>query len=271
DPIADISGFGYYAVMKVAREHHVPVVLQGQGGDELFWGYDWVRQSALESARKLQLSRQGMLSALSKYLTVHLPRGLSRVETGEWIHSLGGLRPALQSFQRDRKSAANQLVFYDLISDFCAVSQETDFYAQPFVEQLNGSDVKRPFTVADSQANVDVAVTRLICDTYLRENGVTQGDRLSMASSIELRLPLLDHRLVETIIGLRKAHTDLQQPAKAWFRGAIGDLLPKWVTERPKRGFSPPVIEWHRALFSAYGRNLVDGYLCEHQILQREC
>ena len=271
DPIADISGFGYYAVMKVAREHNVPVVLQGQGGDELFWGYDWVRQSALQSARKQQLSSRSLLGGLSKYISVFLPRGLSRLETGEWIHSLGGLRPGLQNFQRDRRSAANQFVFYDLISDFCAVSQEPGFYAQPFVDQLNGSDARSLFTVADSQANVDVAVTRLICDTYLRENGITQGDRLSMSSSIELRLPLLDHRLVETVIGLRKAHTDVRQPAKAWFRSAIGDLLPEWVTQRPKRGFSPPVTEWHRALFSAYGENLIDGYLCEHQVLQREC
>src|SRR5262249_31776409 len=132
DPIADISGFGYYAVMKVARAHGVPVVLQGQGGDELFWGYDWVRESAVQSARKLELSHQGTLGALSRYLTPHLPRGLSRLETGEWVHSLGGLRPGLQSWQRDRKSAPGQFVFYDLISDFRAVTLEQDFYAQQF-------------------------------------------------------------------------------------------------------------------------------------------
>ena len=45
DPIADISGHGYYSVMKIARESGVPVMLQGQGGDELFWGYPWVQGS----------------------------------------------------------------------------------------------------------------------------------------------------------------------------------------------------------------------------------
>ena len=44
DPIADISAFGYYSVSKAAKEHDVPVLLQGQGGDELAWGYDWVRK-----------------------------------------------------------------------------------------------------------------------------------------------------------------------------------------------------------------------------------
>jgi asparagine synthase (glutamine-hydrolysing) len=270
DPIADISGFGYYMVMKAAREQGVPVVLQGQGGDELFWGYDWVRQAAVESIRKIEARQLSTLAAFTRYFKPNLPRGLSRLETGEWLHSLGGLRPALKSFRRDRESAAAQLVFYDLISDFREIDGETNFFARSFVEQLNGSRASSLFTIADSEASIDIAVTRLICDTYLRENGVTQGDRLSMASSIELRLPLLDHRLVETVIGLRKVESDVHQPAKAWFRSAIGDLLPKWVTERPKRGFSPPVMEWHRALFARYGENLIDGQLCQRQVLQPE-
>ncbi len=52
DPIADISGFGYYSVSRMAREHGVPVMLQGQGGDELFWGYSWVREAARLSQAK---------------------------------------------------------------------------------------------------------------------------------------------------------------------------------------------------------------------------
>src|SRR5438445_13363048 len=91
-----------------------------------------------------------------------------------------------------------------------------------------------------------------------------------MASSIELRLPLVDHRLVETVIGLRKTNSDAEQPAKSWFRAAIGDLLPQWVVERPKRGFNPPVLEWHKALFAAYGKSLQDGFLCRHGVLNED-
>lgn len=271
DPIADISGFGYYAVMKLAREHGVPVVLQGQGGDELFWGYSWVQEAARESARKSFLDEHGALVSLPKYLGFHLPRGLSRLAVGEWAHSLGGLRPGLQSWQRDRHAPADQLVFYDLVSDFRAsVRESKNLFTSAFIEQLNGSSAAGLFTLEHSRRDIDVALTRLICDTYLRENGVTQGDRLSMASSIELRLPLLDYRLVETVIGLRKAHTDARQPAKAWLRAAIGDLLPDWAMQRPKRGFNPPVIEWHRALFASYGEKLADGYLCGQGILNHE-
>lgn len=268
DPIADLSGFGYYAVMKIARENNVPVVLQGQGGDELFWGYNWVRDAARESARKFWLSQRHALAALPKYLSFHFPSGLSRLEVGEWAHSLGGLRPALQSFQRDRHTPACQLVFYDLVSDFRSFARDAQsIYGPSFLDQLNGTSATSLFTLANAQSNIDVTLTRLICETYLRENGVTQGDRLSMASSIELRLPLLDHRLVETVIGLRKTTTDAQCPAKTWFRAAIGDLLPDWVTRRPKRGFSPPAGEWHRALFKSYGENLADGYLRQQGVL----
>src|SRR5262249_47088375 len=59
DPIADISGPGYDAVFKLAREHDVPVLLQGQGGDELFWGYPWVRQAVTASELKDAELRQG--------------------------------------------------------------------------------------------------------------------------------------------------------------------------------------------------------------------
>jgi asparagine synthase (glutamine-hydrolysing) len=270
DPIADIAGFGYYSVMKLAREHNVPVVLQGQGGDELFWGYGWVQAAAHASARKLQRA-QHPIGTLPRYIDVNLPAGLSRVHLAEWAYSVAGLRQSWDSLRRDWNSSPDQMVFYDLVSDFRASVDETrKLYNQSFIEQINGRSATSLFTFGRPWPDIDVTLTRLICDTYLRENGVTQGDRLGMASSIEMRLPLLDHRLVETVIGLRKTHTDVSQQPKAWFKAAIKDLLSDDVINRRKRGFSPPVMKWHRALFAAYGELLVDGYLCRHEVLAKE-
>lgn len=270
DPIADISGFGYYSVMKLAREHGVPVVLQGQGGDELFWGYKWVQQAALESQRKNN-SRPHNWSALASYLSVGLPASLSREGLSQWVRSLGGLLSGWKRFQDHRLSPAGQLVFYDLISDFRAASDQLrSLYGPAVLKGLNGVRAERIFTLEPPWPSTDLVLTRLICDTYLRENGITQGDRLSMASSIELRLPLLDYRLVETVIGLRKTNTDVNLPAKAWFKAALKDVLPEWVMNRPKRGFAPPVKEWHEALFAAYGESLADGHLVSSGILSRE-
>ena len=270
DPIADIAGQGYYAVMKIAREQNVPVVLQGQGGDELFWGYRWVQNAALESARKSARAENGVAS-LPRYFAPDLPCSLSRQGLGEWAHSFAGLKPGWQSLQRDRAAADEQLVFYDLVQDFRNSQQEAPgLYAKSFREQLNGGNAARLFTIKRPWTDLDVMLTRLICDTYLRENGVTQGDRLSMASSIELRLPLLDHRLVETIIGLRKNQTDVRAPAKSWFKAALQDVLPDWVMSRPKRGFNPPVREWHEAMFAAHGALLDGGYLLQAEVLTPE-
>ncbi|HYP54398.1 MAG TPA: asparagine synthase-related protein, partial [Pyrinomonadaceae bacterium] len=124
-------------------------------------------------------------------------------------------------------------------------------YGREFAEQLAEADPTELFTLAPPWPRVDVALTRLVSDTYLRANGVAQGDRLGMASSVEMRLPLLDRRLVETIVGLRKAKSDVRLPAKTWLREAVRGVLPEWVLNRPKRGFAPPVAEWHAALFAA--------------------
>jgi asparagine synthase (glutamine-hydrolysing) len=270
DPIADIAGFGYYSVMKLAREHNVPVVLQGQGGDELFWGYGWVQDAAHASARKLQHTNNP-IGTLPRYVDLDLPGGLSRMQLGEWAHRLGGLRRSWESLRRDRTSSPDQMVFYDLVADFRTSMAETrTIFSNSFREQMNGNTAMSLFTFDRPWPNIDVTLTRLICDTYLRENGVTQGDRLGMASSIEMRLPLLDHVLVETVIGLRKAHSDVDRPPKAWFKAALKDVLPESVINRPKRGFSPPVLEWHRALFAAHGASVRDGYLRQHSVLSEQ-
>ena len=270
DPIADMAGHGYYSVMKLAREHNVPVILQGQGGDELFWGYGWVRAAARASARKLLRMQHGF-AALPSYVNFKLPAGLSRGEVGEWAHQLGGLLESWHSLRRDGNSSPDQMVFYDVVADYCASMKETrTLFTSSFAAQINGQTATSLFTFAQPWPNIDVTLTRLICDTFLRENGITQADRLSMASSIEMRLPLLDHRLVETIIGLRKTNTDSQQPPKAWLKAAIRGLLPSDVIDRPKRGFNPPVMDWHRALFAAHGRVLADGYLRQHDVLTPE-
>jgi asparagine synthase (glutamine-hydrolysing) len=90
-----------------------------------------------------------------------------------------------------------------------------------------------------------------------------------MASSIELRLPFLDHRLVEVVIGLRKARSDVNETPKARLNAAIADLLPEWVVNRPKRGFTPPVHEWHNELLRKYGDSLSDGFLVSNGVLNQ--
>jgi len=270
DPVADYSGHAYYAVMRKAREWGVPVMLQGQGGDELFWGYPQLRRAAVESFEKEAL-RGGGVTAPLRYLAPAVPASLSRGGLSAWARDLGGARSGWRRMREHRASPAGRLVFYDSSPDYRAAAEGVGLlYGESFAEQLVQDGAGSLFTLPLPWPRVDVALTRLVSDTYLRANGVAQGDRLAMTSSVELRLPLLDRRLVETVVGLRKARTDVRLPPKAWLRGAVEGLLPKWVLRRPKRGFAPPVGEWHSALFAAYGESLRGGHLVQSGVLKAE-
>lgn len=263
DPIADISGQGYFAVMKAARQEKVPVVLQGQGGDELFWGYPWVVEALRQTLRKERLRREGSASVLDY---IEWRRLACSHSAGEW---LARIREFWHSYRRDRTVPLDQLVFYEMAPDFeKARGEMMGLYVPAFAEQLDGTSVAAPYTVPRPWLPLDVLITRLITQTYLLENGIAQGDRLAMASSVELRLPLLDYKLVETVIGLRKVRPDYHLPPKAWLRAALRDVLPDQFINRPKRGFAPPVREWYRALFATYGSMLGDGHLVQMGVLR---
>lgn len=270
DPIADISGYGYYSVMKLARKHNVPVMLQGQGGDELFFGYPWVKQAVYESIRKAAFVNKDQ-SALGGYIKFRHPSGVSARDLLYWVKSMGGLRTGWNDYCRDKASPSEQMVFYNLSPYFRnACENVRDIYSSAFSEDFDFSNVFDLFTFPHPWEKIDVHITRLICQTFLLENGITQGDRLSMASSVELRLPLMDYQFIETIIGLRKSQPDYQLEPKTWFKAAIKDILPNWVINRTKRGFEPPVRAWYQALFETYGSMLEDGYLVNKGILNQK-
>jgi len=246
DPIADIAGFGYFAVMRAAREHGIPVMLQGQGGDELFWGYEELRRAVTDSLAKQRDRRRGVT----------------------WLRQLSALRRGVGAFKATLAVPATRMPFYDRAPDYrLAAEGVTDYYSDEFSLAVEDVDPSRLFSFALPWPPVETTLTSLVCATYLRENGITQGDRLGMASSVELRLPFMDHLLVETVIGLRKAQSDAALSPKAWLKAATADLIPPEVMNRPKRGFAPPTLDWHNALFARYGDTLLDGHLRSTNVL----
>lgn len=263
DPIADPAAYGYYMVSRLARQQGVPVLLQGQGGDELFWGYPWVRHAAEEALLKQRL-----------YTDALIPSGMPSAGRG-WRASVKKLlgrpesTPEAQQMQRVADGYPNTPPFIDLAPDFqIAEAELSTLYPAQWARQITARNAYAPFTVAAPWPDVPVMMTRLISQTYLQENGIAQGDRLSMASSVELRLPLVDYRLVEVVIGHRKTQPDHTQPPKAWLRGALAGIVPEWVMNRPKKGFAPPILEWYSRLLSAYGTQLPGGYLVSGGVLR---
>lgn len=267
DPIADISGNGYFAVMRAAREQGVPVMLQGQGGDELFWGYPEVNEWLRKSARSSKLAKQGaaMFPAL---LRERIPAGVEPRAWYRWFRSAGGI-PALWSEYREAlRRPPNRTCFYESEPDYReARSRIGSYYSDRYRDALGSTDPGAMFVTDGAQESLEILFTAWICKSYLRENGIAQSDRLGMASSVELRMPLLDHKLVEAVIGLRKASPDAHLPPKAVFKAALEGILPESVMRRPKRGFAPPTREWYREIFARYGADLDGGWLVSNDVL----
>ena len=262
DPIADIAGYGYYFVSQSAHENQVPVMLQGQGGDELFW-YPWIIQALHLSTSKQRLVEGGMLSFL-KYVTQE--SGFGNYHT--WLKSNIGLLTGLGKYNEIKNASVDQMIFWDMSPKFSIAQRNIKKLLTPqFNALLIGTNPCQSFTSAHPWPFLPVHFTKMICDLYLRENGIAQGDRLSMASSVELRLPLVDYRLVETVIGLRKTYPDDQLAPKTWLKKAVQDLLPpKWFNF-PKQGFTPPVNEWLFALLKQYSPLISGGYLVDSKII----
>lgn len=268
DPIADISGHGYYALSRLARQRNIPVLLQGHGIDELFWGYGWVRDAIVCSMRKSGRMPITIWDRLG-YIRKLFPKNMKRSSMRQWAFMVGGLMTGWRSLRPTAGAGEDVLEFYNQAEEF-----EMGRYAsrriltRNFRERMTGRKPEDWFTVPRPWPDLGVEITKAICQTYLLENGMQQGDRLSMAWAVELRLPFVDYRLVETAIGLRKTSADHMLPPKARFREVIRDYLPEWVLNRPKSGFTPPIINWINALNVRYNSDLAQGYLVEKGVLE---
>lgn len=267
DPIADSAGHNYFAVSRAARDRGIPVLLQGQGGDELFWGYSWVQRAAQLS----RLKAAGKLNDPSQRwerLRDLLPHGASNGSLRSWALRSLGYYYGYRRVNPDAGAPHDRPVFYNLAGEY-----QMGKWAMPrlftpeFQQRIGNRDAGEVFDTAKPWPDVGALLTSLICSTYLIENGMVQGDRLSMVNSVELRLPLSDYRLAELAVGLRKANPDDHLPPKHWLKAAMADLVPDWIMNRPKTGFTPPSKSWMPALLDAYRLTLPDGYLVSHGIL----
>lgn len=234
EPLADFSIFPTYLVSKVASQQ-VKVVLSGDGGDELFGGYDtYVAQHADRYYRHLPaLLRQKTLPALFDRVPPQ-PAKKGLINKSKRFVEGAALPPVWQhtrwmSFMTDADKAA--LYHPDLAQQLNGRSGLA--FVEPYFQQSAGRD---PLA---QQQYVDVK-------TYLADNILTKVDRMSMAASIEARVPLLDYRLVEFALNLPPAWKMQRGQTKLILRRALRDVLPAAILAKPKQGFSIPLKHWLR-------------------------
>lgn len=227
EPFADPSSLPVFMLSKMAREH-VTVVLSGDGGDELFAGYN----------RYVVDSNRGGFAKL--------PRALR--------HSL--IRPVAQMLPREAKGK-NFLYnisldpvdrYIDSVSTFNGPKRR-ELYSEQFSSSLNGifeSGEKSFRAIAASREFSDPGERLLYLDskTYLVGDILTKVDRMSMASSIEARVPLLDHELIELVVRAPFQLKMNRSETKILLKKAMEGIVPDEILYRKKQGFGVPIAEW---------------------------
>jgi len=235
EPFGDFSIFPTFLVSEVARRH-VTVTLSGDGGDELFGGYDTYVAQRLDDRLYGRLPRWLRQNALPGLLDKIPPRPAKKglinkakrfVEGGALPEAWQHTRWMMFMHQADKQ----QLYSPDVAAAL------RPFAAQGIIEQYFAQ-----FAGADPLAQQQYVDLK----TYLVDNILVKVDRMSMAASLEARVPLLDHRLVEFALNL-PPHLKLNGgETKAILRRLMADRLPPEVLNKPKEGFSIPLKHWLR-------------------------
>jgi asparagine synthase (glutamine-hydrolysing) len=232
EPFADSSALPTFIVSKIAREH-VTVVLSGDGGDEIFAGYEWTRRALLWTSKP-----QFQSPVTSRQSPDLWHEALIRHGTSFWHRLLKAWRDwkagPIATFQRRTKtpSTIRQLL-----------------YSRDLLEALNGQVAD--YIQDDLLRNAPVSDWRemfLYCDTmlYLPDDCLTKVDRMSMAVALEVRPPLLDHTVVEFAASLPFDFKWRNGTTKWLLKQAMRNDLPPETMRQRKQGFSIPVAKWMR-------------------------
>ena len=226
EPFADSSAIPTYVVSKLAREH-VKVVLTGDGGDELFAGYSRYVTERQRSRFDLvpRFVKDGLMDPLS--------RGLPHGAWGRnYLHNV-----SLDPIAR----------YLDNVSVFTGLNKSA-LYSAGFSDQLrDSSHLNAYFQELSRNVRTDAPLDSLLyidSKTYLPGDILTKVDRMSMAVSLEARVPLLDHKLIEFVTRIPAAMKLAGNETKHLFKKAIADLVPAEIVNRPKQGFGVPIQYW---------------------------
>ena len=258
EPFGDSSAVPTWYLCEMTRKH-VTVALSGDGGDELFGGYD--RYRALKLSGQLQSWLPvGWLN--QSWIMNRLPDSTAR-------------RSLLRRVRRFCEALGQPPIerYMNWIQIFGEASR-LDLYQESFIEQL--PDRNPVSFLADAWRNAgkrDLLSCASTADlqTYMPCDLMTKVDIASMAHSLEARQPLLDYRLVEWAASL-PSHLKLRgKKGKRLLMDTFYDLLPKAIWHRPKMGFGVPIAKWFRTSLRdrTYDALLGPDAKC-HQYFRRE-
>ena len=234
EPYADSSAIPTYRVCQLARKQ-VTVALSGDGGDEVFGGYRRYRLHMMEERMRTALP-EGIRRSLFGFLGRVYPKA-------DWAPRVFRAKTTFEGMARSSVDA-----YFHSVSVMRDAQREA-LYSPELKRQLGGYRASEVFHQHAARAGTDdpLALIQYIdMHTYLVGDINTKVDRASMAHSLEVREPLMDHKLVEWAATLPSAMKLHDGNGKHVFKKAMEPMLPDDVLYRPKMGFAVPLARWFR-------------------------
>jgi asparagine synthase (glutamine-hydrolysing) len=244
-PFADVSLFPTYLVSRVAREH-VTVALSGDGGDELFGGYDAYEAHALAS--RFEAVGAPLVPALAAVGAALPPTGQKKGVVNKFKRFIGGVA-----------SAPAELEHYRWMVHLGSRAKRR-LYAPAFAAALDASDVYAPVREVLARGSRDDVLNRqLYTDlvVYLADDILVKVDRMSMATSLETRAPFLDVDVMELAFSMPGELKVRGGVRKFVLKEAMRGLVPDRILHRKKEGFSIPIKNWLRRELEPLMRDLL--------------
>ena len=265
EPFSDSSQIPTILVSKLASEK-VTVSLSGDGGDEIFCGYNRykIAENYWNNIRRIPLTSRNLIS-----------KAMLRVPPKFW-DSLCSLFLSKENFGNKIHKTAYALkskgvddLYMNLVSHWMNPSEIV----------INGVE---PESVLSNNLSlfdeVDAVKAMMILDqmTYLPDDILTKVDRAAMSSSLETRVPFLDHRIVEFAGKIPQEYKIKRGQSKWALRQVLYRYVPKELIERPKEGFAVPIDKWLRTSLRDWAEDLLDpslmnkeGIFNNHDIQQK--
>jgi asparagine synthase (glutamine-hydrolysing) len=254
EPVADPVCVPLYYVSRLARDHGVKVCQVGEGADELFIGYpSWKRQLKVQHWSDAYLPTS-IRPALKDLLTL-------------WPWQDG------PRYEYLRRAARGQPVFWSGAGAFTE-TEKSRLMASPLRRKLKGVssyDVVAPIRdrflqMAWEPSDVNW-MSYMDINHRLPEVLLMRVDKMSMAASLEARVPFLDHRLVTLALSLPSKMRFKDGVHKYLLKKAVQGLVPEDVIQRPKQGFGVPLADWMLVRLGQESRDTVQRFCAESNFL----
>jgi asparagine synthase (glutamine-hydrolysing) len=248
EPLADPSQIPTYLVSGLARRH-VTVSLSGDGGDELFGGYE--RYAWTRSLARVPLAARRAAGVV-----------LGTLPAPAWSALLAPFSPILPSALREGRRSDR----LRKLGEVLGVAADDELYDRTisfWPKHAGPAGADEPLTAFDpplpALPEFDARMMLLDLRTYLPDDILVKVDRAAMAVSLETRVPLLDHRVVEFALRV-PLHQKVRDGRGKWLlRKLLHRYVPPALVERPKMGFGIPVHDWLRGPLRDWSESLLDA------------